>query len=700
MRRPLCVRSLATRLTALVAAAACWLGTSPARATASDPVRFGIPHQGRLLSRNDTPVDGVRGMTFALYRSATGGTAVWSQVQNVDVANGYYAVLLGDPDDAAAPALTEGLFDGPLFLGITVFPDSELSPRLPIGIAPYAVRARLADKVEGGTITGATITGGQVSGATLQDVTVSGGSVSGVTVQASRVEASQVVVNGETVTANGVRKDGDEMTGPLTAPRFVSTTTDAAPFTVASNARVDRLNAELLDGNPASAFVRADSFDPEALTSRDEVYAIDLTNLVNGGHFENWFNGNAEAPNWWSGFGSWSIGFGFLQRVAAGYDGAALAIVDNDTSNRVRARQVAVPVAGPAQADQDYTLSVRIRRTAGTAPAELCVRDTTASQTCASAAATSEWALFSVTHHSSAAPETLEAILGSPVDPAATATFQFDSAMLVKGKRAVDFRRSPADFNPSGLIGFFPATCPSGWIEYTAARGRTIVGTPAGGSAAGTVGNALGDLGTRTIVDVPAHSHVVDPPSTLSVAVADHTHLVDPPNQNSAVGGAHNHVIDAPISSTDVGGAHQHFIDPPPSNSSLSGSHSHGIRTYQNDYGATFDATGRPSWYADGGVLATTHFTELGGDHGHAFDIPGFYSDADGAHAHSIKIPAFSSNVDGSHSHAVNLAPFTSNPSGAHAHQVDVAAFPSASTGSTTVDVTMPYIQLTACRAL
>jgi len=677
--------------------------TLPARtadAAPADPVRFGLPHQGRLLSRNDTPVDGVRGMTFALYRSATDGTPVWSQVQNVDVANGYYAVLLGDPDDTAVPALTEGIFEGPLFLGITVFPDSELSPRLPIGIAPYSVRARLADKIEGGTISGATITGGQIGGATLQDVAVQGGSLSGVTLEATRVEASQLVINGETVNANGVRKDGDEMSGPLSAPRFTATTTTGAPLTVSSNARVDNLNAQFLDGNPASAFVRADSFDPEALTTRDEVYAIDLTNLVNGGAFQNWFAGNAEPPNWWSAFGTWSVGFGFLQRVAAGFDGAGLAIVDNDTANRVRARQVAVPVAGPAQADQDFTFSVRIRRAAGTAPAELCVRDTAASQTCVTADADATWRLFSLTHHTSAAPESLEVIVGGPLDAAATATFHFDGAMLVKGKRAVEFRRSPADFNPSGVIGFFASSCPTGWSEYTPARGRTVVAKPAGGTDEGTVGTAFTDRGTRTIIDVPAHTHVVDPPSTLSVAVADHTHLVDAPNQNTGVAGAHNHVIDAPVASTDVGGAHQHFIDPPPSNSSLSGSHSHAIRTFQNDYGATFDATARPSWYADGGSLATTHFTELGGDHGHAFDIPGFYSDSDGTHAHSIKLPPFSSNVDGSHSHAVNLAPFTSNPSGAHAHQVDVASFPSASTGSTNVDVTMPYIQLTACRAL
>jgi len=59
----------------------------------------------------------------------------------------------------------------------------------------------------------------------------------------------------------------------------------------------------------------------------------------------------------------------------------------------------------------------------------------------------------------------------------------------------------------AGLIAAFSGSCPSGWTEYTAARGRTIVGTPSGGTDEGTVGTALTDLGTRTITDVPAHTH-------------------------------------------------------------------------------------------------------------------------------------------------------------------------------------------------
>ena len=84
---------------------------------------------------------------------------------------------------------------------------------------------------------------------------------------------------------------------------------------------------------------------------------------------------------------------------------------------------------------------------------------------------------------------------------------------------------------PSGMIAFFPGACPSGWAEYTALRGRLIIGTPLSGTDAGTVGTALGNLSPRTITDVPAHFHSIDPPATVSgTESADHTHAVDPPN--------------------------------------------------------------------------------------------------------------------------------------------------------------------------
>lgn len=56
----------------------------------------------------------------------------------------------------------------------------------------------------------------------------------------------------------------------------------------------------------------------------------------------------------------------------------------------------------------------------------------------------------------------------------------------------------------SGTIAFFTGACPSGWTEYTTARGRYIVGTPSGGTAQGTAGTALTNTENRA---VGSHQH-------------------------------------------------------------------------------------------------------------------------------------------------------------------------------------------------
>ena len=62
-----------------------------------------------------------------------------------------------------------------------------------------------------------------------------------------------------------------------------------------------------------------------------------------------------------------------------------------------------------------------------------------------------------------------------------------------------------------GQIAAFETSCPSGWTEYTAARGRVIVGMPLSGTSGGTVGTALTNLQnpthTHTYTDVIAHTH-------------------------------------------------------------------------------------------------------------------------------------------------------------------------------------------------
>lgn len=74
----------------------------------------------------------------------------------------------------------------------------------------------------------------------------------------------------------------------------------------------------------------------------------------------------------------------------------------------------------------------------------------------------------------------------------------------------------------TGLIAFTrAAACPSGWSEYTTARGRSMVGLVAAGTNEGTAGTALTNTESRAdgqhthTVTESAHSHTVTDPGHI-----------------------------------------------------------------------------------------------------------------------------------------------------------------------------------------
>ena len=212
---------------------------------------------------------------------------------------------------------------------------------------------------------------------------------------------------------------------------------------------------------------------------------------------------------------------------------------------------------------------------------------------------------------------------------------------------------------PSGMVAFFASTtCPAGWSPATDVEGRVVVGLADGGTLGQTVGSALAAGGNRTITEVPAHTHTIDPPATTSSTAPSHTHDVNP----------------APVSS-GAESAHTHTVDPPAASTSSNGNHNHTYATLQAD--GTNGFTNGP-----GGVWVHRELD----------------TSTEGAHTHSVNITAFTSGQGSSHAHTVDVGNTTSTAAGAHSHTTDVAAFSSGSTGATSVDVTMPYIQLLACQ--
>ena len=96
-----------------------------------------LNYQGRLTDANGAPRNGSFPMSFAIL----GGTSSWSEAQTVNVANGFFSVLLGSVTPFPADLFTSGQTDafGPLrYLRVSVNGET-LSPDIRIVSVAWAI---------------------------------------------------------------------------------------------------------------------------------------------------------------------------------------------------------------------------------------------------------------------------------------------------------------------------------------------------------------------------------------------------------------------------------------------------------------------------------------------------------------------------------------------------------------------------------
>jgi len=126
---------------------AIWLILATILSVANLPAE--IPHQinyqGRLTDGTGNPVDGSHSITFKIYSSSAGGTALWSETHSsIPVSNGLLSVVLG-----SVTALGNTVFASqPRWLGISVDGNPELVPRTQIVAVAYAYHAENADTAD------------------------------------------------------------------------------------------------------------------------------------------------------------------------------------------------------------------------------------------------------------------------------------------------------------------------------------------------------------------------------------------------------------------------------------------------------------------------------------------------------------------------------------------------------------------------
>jgi len=121
-------------LSLLLAVALLLAWALPAHADAPQTMHF----QGYLKDAAGDPVDGSVDMVFAIYDAESGGAALWTEAHAaVPVDDGVYSVVLG----STTPLDLE--WDDQYYVGVTVASDAEMTPRMALASAPYAMNRKV-----------------------------------------------------------------------------------------------------------------------------------------------------------------------------------------------------------------------------------------------------------------------------------------------------------------------------------------------------------------------------------------------------------------------------------------------------------------------------------------------------------------------------------------------------------------------------
>jgi Stigma-specific protein, Stig1 len=94
-----------------------------------------IPYQGYITDSAGQPLNGMVGVTFALYGVPSGGAATWTDTEMLTVSAGVFSYNLGSN---ASYKLYSSTLNDPLYLGVQVNSDPEMTPRLRVGSDPFA----------------------------------------------------------------------------------------------------------------------------------------------------------------------------------------------------------------------------------------------------------------------------------------------------------------------------------------------------------------------------------------------------------------------------------------------------------------------------------------------------------------------------------------------------------------------------------
>ena len=198
-----------TVLTMLTALLALW--TIAAGAGAPQLVNF----QGILRDGSGNPVaNGNYSVTFKIYDAAVGGATLWTESQTVTTSGGLFTALLGSN---GTPVPDAAFSDTTRYLGITVSPDPEMTPRQRLVSVGYGYRVNSVDEASGGDVRSnlridGSLTSGNSSGTAGNVFVTNGTSTLGVMDGSDGADGGAVIKLDNSSNATTLTLDADDIT--------------------------------------------------------------------------------------------------------------------------------------------------------------------------------------------------------------------------------------------------------------------------------------------------------------------------------------------------------------------------------------------------------------------------------------------------------------------------------------------------------
>ncbi|MEW5767366.1 MAG: hypothetical protein AB1797_07025, partial [bacterium] len=239
-------------------------------------------YQGRLANASGTPVpDDSYTITLRIYNVATGGAALWAETQNVVTQDGLFSIILGSVNPLNLD------FNEDYWLGVQVSPDPEMSPRQRIVSSGYSINTDNLDGQDGTYYTNwsnlTNVPAGFADGVDNEGTGVTDhGALTGLTDD----DHTQYLLTDGTRPMAGNLDMGNNYIANL------HQLNGGTPWTSANDGPGSTLDADLLDGQDASAFASSTHNHNDSYYTETELNTSDGDAPNSGSNRMHWDNLN------------------------------------------------------------------------------------------------------------------------------------------------------------------------------------------------------------------------------------------------------------------------------------------------------------------------------------------------------------------------------------------------------------------------